>query len=107
MSRRSSEGGRNKSLLDPRRYVKCPVSECELSGRINHVKRHFSKLIVWSKTYVGEAAEEREIELTLASVKVKTFYKKNKPSAFGPLVMLKHCANQVTLRLCMIDLEAG
>ena len=53
MSRRGSEGGRKKSLLDPRRHVKCPVSECEYSGRKDHVKRHFSKLIVWSKTYVG------------------------------------------------------
>ena len=50
MSRRGSEGGRRKSLLDPRRHVKCPVSECEYSGRKDHVKRHFSKLIVWSKT---------------------------------------------------------
>ena len=97
MSRRSSEGGRNKSLLDPRRYVKYPVSECELSGRINHVKRHFSKLIVWSKTYVGEAAEEREIELTLASVKVKTFYKKNKPSAFGDAETLCKSSNSKAL----------
>ena len=53
MSRRGSEGGRKKFLLDLRRHVKCPVSECEYSGRTDHVKRHFSKLIVWSKTYVG------------------------------------------------------
>ena len=51
MSRRGSEGGRRKSLLDPRRHVKCPVRECNYSGRTDHVKRHFCKLIVWSKTY--------------------------------------------------------
>ena len=51
MSRRGSEGGRKKSLLDPRRHVKCPVSECKYSGRTDHVKRHFRNLIVWSKTY--------------------------------------------------------
>ena len=60
MSRRGSEGGRKKSLLDPRRHVKCPVSECKYSGRTDHVKRHFRNLIVWSKTYEGEAAEESE-----------------------------------------------
>ena len=40
VSRRGSEGGRKKSLLDPRRHVKCPVSECEYSGRTDHAKRH-------------------------------------------------------------------
>ena len=60
MSRRGLEGGRKKSLLDPRRHVKCPVSECKYSGRTDHVKRHFRNLIVWSKTYEGEAAEESE-----------------------------------------------
>ena len=29
MSRRGLEGGRKKSPLDPRRHVKCPVSECK------------------------------------------------------------------------------
>ena len=62
MSRRGLEGGRKKSLLDPRRHVKCPVSECKYSGRTDHVKRHFRNLIVWSKTYEGEAAEESENE---------------------------------------------
>ena len=40
--------------------MKCPVSEYEYSGRTDHVKRHFSKLILWSKTYEDEAAEESE-----------------------------------------------
>ena len=66
MSRRGSEGGRRKSLLDPRRHVKCPVRECNYSGRTDHVKRHFCKLIVWSKTYEGEAAEESENEFISA-----------------------------------------
>ena len=60
MSRRGLEGGRKKSLLYPRRHMKCPVSECKYSGRTDHVKRHFRNLIVWSKTYEGEAAEESE-----------------------------------------------
>ena len=66
MSRRGLEGGRKKSLLDPRRHVKCPVSECKYSGRADHVKRHFRNLIVWSKTYEGEAAEESENEFISA-----------------------------------------
>ena len=66
MSRRGFEGGRKKSVVDPRRTVNCPVSECNLSGRIDYVKWHFKRLIVWSKTYEGEAAEESENEFISA-----------------------------------------
>ena len=72
MSRRSSEGGRKKSLLDPRRHVKCPVSECIFSRRIDHVKKHFNKLIVWSKTYEGE---ELEIEFISPSMDTNSIEK--------------------------------
>ena len=88
MSRRGLEGGRKKSLLDPRRHVKCPVSECKYSGRTDHVKRHFRNLIVWSQTYEGEAIVE-----TLASDKVITFYEKNKHTALGDAETLCRLSN--------------
>ena len=53
MSRRGCDGGRKKGVIDSRRGVNCPVSDCDVSGRIDYVKKHFNKLIVWSKTYVG------------------------------------------------------
>ena len=71
MSRRGSEGGRKKSFLDPRRTVNCPVSECNLSGRVDYVKWHFKRLIVWSKTYEGEAAEESETVFKSSSKEAK------------------------------------
>ena len=62
--------GRRKALADPRREVKCPVSECEFTGRIDNAKAHLRSLIVWRNKYEGEAAEQDETVL---------------------LVMLKHC----------------
>ena len=32
--------GRRKGLTEPRRKVKCPVSECEYTGRIDNAKAH-------------------------------------------------------------------
>ena len=49
--------GRRKGLTEPRRKVKCPVSECEYTGRIDNTKAHLRSLIVWSNRYEGEAAE--------------------------------------------------
>ena len=37
--------GRRKGLADPRRRVKCPVSECEFTGRIDNAKAHLRSLI--------------------------------------------------------------
>jgi len=51
MSRRGCDGGRKKGVIDSRRGVNCPVSDCDVSGRIDYVKKHFNKLIVWSKTH--------------------------------------------------------
>ena len=52
--------GRRKGLTEPRRKVKCPVSECEYTGRIDNTKAHLRSLIVWSNRYEGEAAEQDE-----------------------------------------------
>ena len=104
MSRRGCDGGRKKGVIDSRRGVNCPVSDCDVSGRIDYVKKHFNKLIVWSKTQEREAAEESEIDFknaskdakqhtrrfgmkaiveTLATDNVKKFYSENKHSALG------------------------
>ena len=32
--------GRRKGLADPRRRVKCPVGECDFTGRIDNAKAH-------------------------------------------------------------------
>ena len=32
--------GRRKYLADPRRRVKCPVGECDFTGRIDNAKAH-------------------------------------------------------------------
>ena len=55
--------GRRKALADPRREVKCPVSECEYNGRTDNAKVHLRGLIVWSVKNEGEAAEEDETSL--------------------------------------------
>ena len=47
-------------MTEPRRKVKCPVSECEYTGRIDNAKAHLRSLIVWSNRYEGEAAEQDE-----------------------------------------------
>ena len=49
------EEGRKKSVVDPRRIVNCPESKCNLSGRIDNVKKHFKKLLVWSKTFYEDS----------------------------------------------------
>ena len=54
MSRRGCDGGRKKGVIDSRRGVNCPVSDCDVSGRIDYVKKHFNKLIVWSKPDVNK-----------------------------------------------------
>ena len=71
MSRRGCDGGRKKGVIDSRRGVNCPVSDCDVSGRIDYVKKHFNKLIVWSKTHESEAAEESEIDFKNASKDAK------------------------------------
>ena len=63
--------GRRKGLADPRRRVKCPVSECEYTGRIDNAKAHLRSLIVWSNKYEGEAAEQDETSYTMASKESK------------------------------------
>ena len=63
--------GRRKALADPRREVKCPVSECEYNGRIDKTKVHLRGLIVWSVKNEGEAAEEDEKSYKMASNKSK------------------------------------
>ena len=67
MSRRGLEGGRKKSLLDPRRHVKCPVSECKYSGRT--VLNFFSQSSMnnnerpdSAETGAGAEIEDAEIE---------------------------------------------
>ena len=42
MSRRGCDGGRKKGVIDSRRGVNCPVSDCDVSGRIDYVKKHFN-----------------------------------------------------------------
>ena len=73
MSRRGCDGGRKKGVIDSRRGVNCPVSDCDVSGRIDYVKKHFNKLIVWSKTHESEAAEESEIDFKNASKDAKPY----------------------------------
>ena len=63
--------GRRKGLADPRRRVKCPVSECEFTGRIDNAKAHLRSLIVWSNKYEGEAAEQDETSYSMASKESK------------------------------------
>ena len=41
MSRRGCDEGRKKAIVDPRRVVNCPVSDCDVSGRIDNIKKHF------------------------------------------------------------------
>ena len=67
--------------------MKCPVGECEYSGRTDHVKRHFSKLIVWSKTYEGDAAEESEIEFISAPRDTKQHTKWCRSNGFTKTIM--------------------
>ena len=57
MNRRGCDGGRKKAIVDPRRVVNCPVSDCDVSGWVDNLKKHFIKLIVLSKTHEGEAAD--------------------------------------------------
>ena len=57
--------GRRKG--GPRRKVKCPVSECEYTGRIDNAKAHLRSLIVWSIKHEGEAAKQDETSYTTAS----------------------------------------
>ena len=57
---REGNCGRRKGLSDPRRRVKCPVSECEFTGRIDNAKAHLRSFIVWSIKHEGEAAEQDE-----------------------------------------------
>ena len=52
------EGREKESNWDPRRVVNCPVSDCDVSGRVDNFKKHFIKLIVWSKNHEGEAADQ-------------------------------------------------
>ena len=69
--------GRRKGLTEPRRKVKCPVSECEYTGRIDNAKAHLWSLIVW----------------TLANDDLKFFYGMNRHSALGDaetLCLLSH-----------------
>ena len=69
--------GRRKGLAEPRRRVKCPVSECEYTGRIDNAKAHLRSLIVW----------------TLANDDLKCFYGMNRHSALGDaetLCLLSH-----------------
>ena len=54
-------------MADPRRQVKCPVSECEFTGRIDNARVHLRHLIVWSSKNEGEAAGEDEICYKVAS----------------------------------------
>ena len=63
--------GRRKGLAEPRRRVKCPVSECEFTGRIDNAKAHLRSLIVWSNKYEGEAAEQDETSYSMASKESK------------------------------------
>ena len=63
--------GRRKGLTEPRRKVKCPVSECEYTGRIDNTKAHLRSLIVWSNRYEGEAAEQDETSYSIASKESK------------------------------------
>ena len=58
-------------MADPRRRVKCPVSECEYTGRIDNAKAHLRSLIVWSIKHEGEAAEQDETSYTMASKESK------------------------------------
>ena len=55
------------SLAGPRRQVKCPVSECEFTGRIDNARVHLRHLIVWSSKNEGEAAGEDEMCYKVAS----------------------------------------
>ena len=59
MSRRGCDGGRKKGVIDSRRGVNCPVSDCDVSGRIDYVKKHFNKLIVWSKLSYSRLLHDR------------------------------------------------
>ena len=59
--------GRRKALADPRRQVKCPVSESEFTGRIDNARVHLRHLIVWSSKNEGEAAGEDEMCYKVAS----------------------------------------
>ena len=64
-------------MAEPRRRVKCPVSECEYTGRIDNAKAHLRSLIVW----------------TLANDDLKCFYGMNRHSALGDaetLCLLSH-----------------
>ena len=63
--------GRRKGLTEPRRKVKCPVSECEYTGRIDNAKAHLRSLIVWSIKHEGEAAEQDETSYSIASKESK------------------------------------
>ena len=58
-------------MAEPRRRVKCPVSECEYTGRIDNAKAHLRSLIVWSNKYEGEAAEQDETSYSMASKESK------------------------------------
>ena len=64
--------GRRKALADPRKEVKCPVSECEFTGRIDNTRVHLRHLI-FMKTFVE----------TQASHELSCFYRMNKHSALG------------------------
>ena len=47
------------------------LSDSDISGRVDNVKKHFKKLIVWSKTHEGEAAEVCESEFKSAPKEAK------------------------------------
>ena len=74
--------------MDPKRVVNC--QDCDVSGRVDNIQKHFKKIIVWSKSQEGEAAEECEGKFKsapkeakqLASDKVKKFNNESKHSAF-------------------------
>ena len=64
--------GRRKAFADPRRKVKCPVSEWEFTGRIDNTRVHLRHLI-FMKTFVE----------TQASHELSCLYRMNKHSALG------------------------
>ena len=103
MSRRGCDGGRKKGVIDSRRGVNCPVSDCDVSGRIdyttmmswsrrNNLENIFgSKIQLDSQDFYKHVMQQhgsrrfgmKAIVETLATDNVKKFYSENKHSALG------------------------
>ena len=75
MSRRGCDGGRKKGVIDSRRGVNCPVSDCDVSVCFY---KHVMQQQHWSRRFGMKAIVE-----TLATDNVKKFYSENKHSALG------------------------